>query len=162
VHPSLYKVDTRVVTAELSFGHGARVTGEMFLRPSFVTASGLESIADRLNDRDAFFPLRVGEPEPRTHIIGKTQVRYVSSAPEPAPFVPQLGEAGEVVELALRIELDDGEELSGLLRAILPHGKRRALDLVNEQEGTFMSFVAGERQVVLNRSFIRRLRDGLR
>jgi hypothetical protein len=158
----MYKVDTRSVVSEVSFGSGARVVGEMFLRPSFVTATGLESVADRLNDRDAFFPLRVSGAEAGTHFIGKAQVRYVISELEPEPLLIPLGESSDSVEFKLRIELDDGEEIVGLLRAVLPRGKRRALDLINEHEGNFVPFIVAERQFVIQRQFIRRLRDEAR
>jgi hypothetical protein len=155
-----YKVETRSVAAEVSFGAGTRATGEMFLRPSIVTLSGTESVADRLNDRDAFFPLRVQTPEPATWIIGKAQVRYVAAEHDPEALSSFAREAADAVEFHVSIELDDGEELAGLFQAVLPRGKRRALDFINEQEGAFVPFLVGAQQYVLNRAFIRKLRDG--
>jgi hypothetical protein len=155
---SMYKLDTRAVAVEVSHGSAARVFGEMFLRPSIITLSGVESIADRMNDRDAFFPLRVSEPETATLLIGKSQVRYVA-ADEAPPESIATEQASDSVHFHLDVELDDGLCLSGMFQAVLPRGKRRALDFINEQEGAFVTFHAERRQYVINRSFIRRLRD---
>ena len=152
----LYRVDTQATPVELSFGSASRVRGEMFLRPSIVTADGVESIADRMNDRDAFFPLRVAEPTPGTLLVGKTQVRYVCAEDPP---VPTALIAGGAVQLTMTLELDDGELLSGVFFAVMPPGKRRALDFINRDDGLFVPFFSEQRQYVVNRSFIRSVID---
>jgi hypothetical protein len=157
---SMYKLDTRALAVEVNHGSAARVFGEMFLRPSIITLSGVESVADRMNDRDAFFPLRVSEPEPATLLIGKAQVRYVAAPELPDAESSMAAEqASDSVHFNLDVELDDGLCLNGVFHAVLPRGKRRALDFINEQEGAFVTFHAEKRQYVINRSFIRRLRD---
>jgi hypothetical protein len=160
VERSLYKVDTRAVSVEVSFGDRARVSGEMFLRPSIVTLSGVESIADRLNDRDAFFPLRVAGSAAAMTIVGKSQVRYLSAALEPVPEFASLPEASDALSFHVDVELDDGERLTGVFQAVLPRGKRRALDFINGHEGLFVSFVVEQREFVINRAFIRCISDG--
>jgi hypothetical protein len=156
----MYRVDTSAATVEISFGGEARACGQMFLRPSIVTLSGMESIADRMNDRDAFFPLRVGEAAAATLLIGKTQVRYVSAGQQPLP--DDVIAAGEdAMQFRMSLELDDGHELVGSFHAVMPQGKRRALDFVNREAGLFVPFYVGELLYVLNRSFIRRLRDSV-
>jgi hypothetical protein len=155
----MYRVDTRAVAVEVSFGAGALLSGEMFLRPSIVTLSGIESLADRLNDRDAFFPLRVREPAPDTLILGKSQVRWVSADSSARSDPLPMEGASDVLSFPLSVEFDDGHELVGTVRAMLPPGKRRVLDFINEQDGLFVDFHAEGRLFVINRAFIRRLRD---
>jgi hypothetical protein len=133
----------------------------MFLRPSIVTLSGVESIADRLNDRDAFFPLRIaGAAAAQTTIVGKSQVRYLSALLDGPSELSALADASDVVSFQMDVELDDGELLSGVFQAVLPRGKRRALDFINGYEGLFVPFVVGPREYVINRAFIRRISDG--
>jgi hypothetical protein len=158
VKPSIYRVDTAEVSVEISFGGQARARGTMFLRPSIVTLSGVESIADRMNDRDAFFPLRVGEQTPATALVGKTQVRYVSADNQPPPD-DVITASDDALQFRMMIELDDGEEINGVFHAVMPQGKRRALDFINRESGLFVPFHVQQRQYVINRSFIRRLRD---
>jgi hypothetical protein len=158
VTPSMYRVDTSAVSVEISFGNQACARGEMFLRPSIVTFSGVESIADRMNDRDAFFPLRVGEQSANTLLVGKTQVRYVSADNQPLPD-DVISASADAMEFRLTLELDDGEELTGIFHAVMPRGKRRPLDFINREIGLFVPFYVLSRQYVINRSFIRRLRD---
>jgi hypothetical protein len=154
VKPSLYRVDTRAISVEVSFGAGALFAGEMFLRPSIVTLSGIESLADRLNDRDAFFPLRED-----TLILGKSQVRWVCADVSTQTDVLRVEGASDALSFPMAVELDDGHELSGTFHAVLPQGKRRALDFINDQDGLFVDFHVASRLYVINRAFIRRLRD---
>jgi hypothetical protein len=159
VNSSLYRVDTRAVAVEVSFGAGSVLLGEMFLRPSIVTLSGIESLADRLNDRDAFFPLRVREPAGDTMILGKSQVRWVSADASARSEPLRVEGASDALTFPMAVELDDGRELIGTFYAVLPPGKRRALDFINDQDGLFVDLVVAGRLYVLNRAFIRRLRD---
>jgi hypothetical protein len=154
----MYRVDTSAVSVEISFGNQARCRGEMFLRPSIVTLSGIESIADRMNDRDAFFPLRVGESSQKTLLVGKTQVRYVGADNQPLPD-DAIAASSDAMAFQMIIELDDGEELDGVFHAVMPQGKRRALDFINREIGLFVPFYVQQRLYVINRSYVRRLRD---
>lgn len=157
---SLYKVDTQVVAVQVDLGPGASFRGEMFLRPSIVTLEGIESIADRLNDRDGFFPLRMSDTSRRTEVIGKMQVRYVAADGQAHPDEVVAAGEMETSQFSLTIELDTGEELSGVFHAVLPKGKRRPLDYVNAPHGgPFVPFYVAERVYVINRAFIRRLRE---
>ncbi len=155
---SLYKVDTRAVSVEVSFGDGARLSGDMFLRPSIVTLSGVESMADRMNDRDLFLPIRVpGQAD--AVLIGKAQVRYLSAEVETLPEPSSLPEATDAVSFEMEVELDHGELLRGKFHAVLPRGKSRALDFINGHDGLFLSFVVARREYVLNRAYIRRISE---
>ncbi len=158
---SIYKVDTHIVAVEVCLGTGAKLEGEMFLRPSIVTLSGVESIADRLNDRDAFFPMRTGDREQAgTEVIGKAQVRYVSAADQPPPDEIMAAAAADATQFNLELELDNGEQLVGLFHAVLPRGKRRPVDYLNAPHaGPYVPFYVGTRVYVIQRSFVRRLRE---
>jgi hypothetical protein len=149
------------VTVWVNLGQKAPLQGQMFLRPSIVTLSGVESIADRLNDRDAFFPLRLEESEQAvTVMIGKAQVRYVAADEQPPPDEIVAASQHDATQFKLSLELDDGEELFGLFHAVLPRGKRRLLDYINAPlAGPYVPFYVGRRVYVINRSFIRRLRE---
>ncbi len=156
----LYRVDTHIIAVEVSLGSQAPLRGAMFLRPSIVTLTGVESIADRLNDRDAFFPMRVGTGADQTEVIGKAQVRYVTADDQPVPDEITVGVGTEATQFKLTLELDTGEELSGVFHAVLPKGKRRPLDFINAPHGgPYVSFYVGSRVYVINRAFIRRLRE---
>jgi hypothetical protein len=157
---SIYRVDTQVVNVRISFGGGAFAQGDMFLRPSLVTDSGVESIADRMNDRDAFFPLRVRGEREETRLIGKAQVRFVEASDQPAPSDVVEAARAESTAFELAIEIDDGEVLTGAFYALLPRGKRRALDYVNgPHAGPFVPFFALDKLYVIHRAFIRHLRE---
>lgn len=159
VASSLYKVDTCNVAVSVNLGVAAPLLGEMFLRPSVVTLTGIESIEDRLNDRDTFFPLRVVDGSPRTEVIGKSQVRYVTAVDEQARDEADKT-AVDAVRFMISLELDTGEELAGLCHAVLPQGKRRPLDFINAPHaGVFVSLYEGPRVYVIHRGFIRRLRE---
>jgi hypothetical protein len=157
---SIYKVETQVVNVRISFGGGASAIGDMFLRPSLVTDSGVESVTDRMNDRDAFFPLRVRAERDETRLIGKAQVRYVMASEQAAPADVVDAARAESTAFELAIEVDDGEVLSGAFYALLPRGKRRALDYVNgPHAGPFVPLFSGDKLYVIHRAFIRHLRE---
>ncbi len=157
---SIYKVETQVVNVRISFGGGASANGDMFLRPSLVTDSGVESVTDRMNDRDAFFPLRIRAEQDETRLIGKAQVRYVMASEQAAPADVVDAARAESTAFELAIEIDDGEVLSGAFYALLPRGKRRALDYVNgPHAGPFVPLFSADKLYVIHRVFIRHLRE---
>jgi len=158
VPSSLYKVDTQTVVVTISLAVDLSLRGDMFLRPSIVTLSGVESIADRLNDRDGFFPLRMETG--RTEVIGKAQVRYVAADAQAIPDEVLSAPEGDATQFQVTVELDTGKALSGVFHAVLPRGKRRALDYINAPHmGAFVPLYVGPRVYVVHRAFIRRLRE---
>ena len=152
---SLYRVETRAVDVSVWMARGFVVRGDMFLRPSLLTENGLETIAGRMNDRDAFLPVRVREGSERTLLLGKAQIRYIS-AEGLAPHEAMVA-ATHAQPAAFRVELrlDEGETLRGTCYAGLPPGKRRLLDYFNAPlDGPFVPLFSTERQYVVHRAYV--------
>jgi hypothetical protein len=155
---STYQIGTRAIAVQVHTAAGTRIDGEMFLRPGALGHAGGETIADRLNDGTAFFPLKVTEPKPAVLLIGKEQVRYV--------VAPSLDDEERLVDLRERASqllvtavMADGETFTGVVFVDLPPEKLRALDYVNDPKLAFLAIVQLEREYHLNRAFVRHLED---
>ncbi len=150
---SIYRVETEVVSVRMCLGRGDYREGEMFLRPSVVVASGVETLCDRLNDRDSFVPLRVGG---KTLLVGKVQIRYACRVGESSPPLPEGATMHSVC-----VELDGGDALSGEVVSLsMPAAMRRVLDVMNaEHEGPFVELRNRQGSFAINRRFVRAVRE---
>jgi hypothetical protein len=158
VTSTLYKVETEAVEVDVSFAHEKRMHGQMFLRPSIVSATGIESIADRLNDRKPFFPLRVRELQGQTVLLGKHQVRFVARAVRPAEQAETVRPCTDQ-QLCAVLEFESGEELVGAFRLAANSDFRRLLDYINYDHDMFVPFYADRYEYVINRFHIRSCRE---
>ena len=149
-----YQIGTQAVGVEVVFASGPTLAGEIFLRPGGVRPP--ETVAERLNDGAPFFPLRL--PDGAVVLLGKAQVRYVVTPP-----VDDDTEAGDdrttVPQLLVTAELDSGEAITGVFFVDLPPGHVRSLDYVNESRREFVVLTHLDREYLINRSFIKLLRD---
>ena len=147
-----YQVGTREQPVEIALHGGSRLAGEMFLRPGAMHA---ESIADRLNDGESFFPMR---HDGAVLLVGKRQVRYVVAPPleDDDPVADQRESLPQLLVIA---ELDDGEQITGTLFVDSPPGHVRALDYVNGPRRAFVPLAQLDREYLINRDFIRHIRD---
>jgi hypothetical protein len=133
---------------------GTRLAGEMFLRPGGVRAA--ETVAERLNDGVPFFPLRAVDGA--VVLLGKAQVRYVV-APSMDDDDDVADERSSSPQLLVVAELDSGEEITGVFFVDLPPGHVRTLDYVNDPKRSFVPLAQLDREYLINRAFIRQLRD---
>jgi hypothetical protein len=126
----------------------------MFLRPGGVRAA--ETVAERLNDGDSFFPLK--DNDGRVVLLGKGQVRYVvtPSADEDDQLAE---ERNSSPQLLVTVELDSGEAVAGVFFVDMPPGHVRALDYVNCANRPFVLLAQLDRDYVINRHFITQIRD---
>jgi hypothetical protein len=148
-----YQIGTQAFAVEVCMASGPPLAGEMFLRPGGVRAS--ETVLERLNDGVAFFPLKAGG---NVLIVGKAQVRYV--------VTPSLDDDDSVAEersstpqILVTAELDSGEAITGVFFVDLPPDHVRTLDYVNDAKRAFVALAQLDREYLINRSFIRHLRD---
>jgi hypothetical protein len=148
-----YEVGTSAESIEVVLCGGVRIVGEIFLRPG--QSRGAESVADRLNDRDPFFPVKQDES---VLLVSKAQVRYVVTPPlddedptaEQRPSLPQL---------LVTAEMDDGEQITGVFFIDLPPGQVRALDYVNGTRRAFLPLAQLDREYLIHRQYVRFIRD---
>jgi hypothetical protein len=150
---STYQIGTQAVAVEVYLASGARLAGEMFLRPGGVRAA--ETVAERLNDGAPFFPLRV---EDGIVLLGKAQVRYVLT-PSMDDDDNVAEERSSVPQLLVTVVLDSGEEMTGVFFVDLPPEHVRTLDYVNDPKRPFVPLAQLDREYLINRAFISRLRD---
>ena len=153
---SSYQIGTQAFPVEVCMCSGPPLAGEMFLRPGGgrgVRAS--ETVLERLNDGVAFFPLKAGGT---VLLVGKAQVRYV--------VTPSLDDDDAVAEersstpqILVTAELDSGEAITGVFFVDLPPDHVRTLDYVNDAKRAFVALAQLDREYLINRSFIRHLRD---
>ena len=151
---SSYQIGTQAIAVEIFMASGPSIAGEMFLRPGGVRAA--ETVAERLNDGTPFFPLKV--PDGAVVLLGKSQVRYVVT-PSPDDDDAVADERSSVPQLLVTAALDTGETITGVFFVDLPPGHIRSLDYVNEAKRDFVAIAHLDREYLINRAFIRVLRD---
>jgi hypothetical protein len=151
---SSYQIGTQAVAVEVCMASGPRVAGDMFLRPGRVRAG--ETVVERLNDGTPFFPLK--GPDGAVVLVGKAQVRYVV-APSLDDDDELADERSSAPQLLVTAELDSGEAITGVFFVDLPPGHVRTLDYVNEATRAFVALAQLDREYLINRSFIKQLRD---
>jgi hypothetical protein len=151
---SSYQIGTQAIAVEIFMASGPSITGEMFLRPGGVRAS--ETVAERLNDGTPFFPLKF--PDGAVVLLGKAQVRYVIT-PSLDDDDAVADERSSVPQLLVTAALDTGETITGVFFVDLPPGHIRSLDYVNEAKRDFVALAQLDREYLINRAFIRQLRD---
>ena len=148
-----YQLGTQSVTVEISMATGPRMTGEMFLRPGVRSA---ETVAERMNDGTPFFPLKAADGT--VSLLGKSQVRYVV-APSLDDDDGIADERSSSPQLLVTAELDSGETITGVFFVDLPPGQVRTLDYVNNARRAFVPLAQLDREYLINRAFIKQLRD---
>jgi len=111
---------------------GAKLDGRIFLRQHVETHAGPETVRDRLNDPDLFLTVSLPGDTPLV-FLNKIQVIRVdvSAEAERQPDAPQ-SLVGVSIE-SIRVQLINGEHLSGTVRIEGPSGKRRLSDFLNTQ-----------------------------
>jgi hypothetical protein len=148
------------VGVEVNLGVDPRLRGDVFLHDGTAAHDGGENIADLMNDDAPFFPLRLAGKQGReTVLVAKAQVRTMT--------VPALGSDARVaihrstaVRLDVRVEIEDGTMVTGVVFAEMPPGRQRALDFFNAPgESFFVVVTDDDRDVLVNRARVRVVHD---
>lgn len=131
---------------------GAILEARVFLRLDAEGHSGPETLQDRLNDPDLFLALSVAA-DPPVVFLNKIQVIRVEVAKEaPAPEEHSVGVSIE----RIKVQLINGEQLTGSVRIEGRAGKRRLSDFLNTQPA-FLPLRGADRLHFLHKRFIARI-----
>lgn len=154
---SSYQIGTQATAVEVFMASGPSVPGEIFLRPANSSrARAAETVAERLNDGTPFFPLKIADGS--VVLLGKAQVRYVvTGSLDDDDTVAD--ERSSAPQLLVTAALDTGETITGVFFVDLPPGHERSLDYVNDAGHAFVALAQLDREYLINRTFIRQLRD---
>ena len=134
---------------------GAKLDGQVFLRLHVEAHAGPETVQDRLNDPDLFLTVSLPGDTPLV-FLNKIQVIRVdvSEDEERLPDVPE-SLVGVSIE-PIRVQLINGEQLSGTVRIEGPAGKRRLSDFLNTQPA-FLPLKGPDRLHFLHKRLIARV-----
>lgn len=146
-------VPVRAISVEALLADGGRITGRIFLRTG-EAARSQETVQDRLNDSERFFPFERGEPAGGC-LLQKALVAAVAvpeamvaalATPEPC------GGAGEPHRV--RVKFLGGETLNGRVWAQGPWHRARLVDYLNDLEGAFFPLETEGRTWYVNRDLV--------
>jgi hypothetical protein len=124
---------------------GERMTGELFVQASPRNRYGREEAADVLNSAEPYFPMLTTDGQ--LFLVSKERVREVESRdPTPAD------------EWTIEVMLTGGAVHSGNVYLESLSGRTRVLDYLNRVGERFLLLYTARGTVLLNRSFIERVR----
>ena len=145
------KVPKRRVQAEVLLPTGASHHVTFFLSEFAPNHNGPERLSDLLNARDEFVPAVDASTDTMTFLGRHTiAVARVGRDWETTDALPGFE------ELELEITLVDGRTLRGLARYVLPPGRTRLLDFLNDEQ-PFIKLVEGEKVALINKRYIARV-----
>lgn len=133
---------------------GAKLEGQVFLRQHVEAHAGPETLQDRLNDPDLFLTVSLPGDTPLVFLNKIQLIRVDISGEERPPHVPE-SLVGVSIE-PIRVQLINGEQLSGSVRIEGPAGKRRLSDFLNTQPA-FLPLQGPDRLHFLHKRFIARV-----
>ena len=143
IRKSQFHVPKRRVRVRLELAGGVVFSGS-FYADQLNSTGGPGRVSDRLNDdSEPFIPLAV---EDNHVLVRKSVIAIVQLEDEPweAPH-----QTSKTTELNLRVKLTNGNSTRGRIVAVLPQGRSRALDYLNDHPGGFFAMASGERRVTL-------------
>ena len=146
-----YRIPKERLAAVIVTVGGERLTGELFVQASPRNRYGREEAADILNSAEPFFPMLTSSGD--LLLIAKERVREVESR-EPMPASEwQIGEPQSI-----DVWLTGGSLHSGNIYLESHSGRTRVLDYLNRVGERFLLLYTDHGTVLLNRSFIERVR----
>lgn len=146
-----YRIQKERLAAVVITVGGERMTGELFVQASPRNRYGREEAADILNSAEPFFPMLTTDGE--LFLIAKDRVREVESR-EPSPADEwQIGAAATIT-----VWLFGGAVHTGNVYLESHSGHTRVLDYLNRVGERFLLLYTAEGTVLLNRSFIERVK----
>ena len=130
---------------------GERMTGELFVQASPRNRYGREEAADVLNSAEPYFPMLTTDGQ--LFLVSKERVREVESR-EPTPADEwQIG-----APATIEVMLTGGAVHCGNVYLESISGRTRVLDYLNRVGERFLLLYTTRGTVLLNRSFIERVR----
>jgi hypothetical protein len=146
-----YRIEKDRLAAVVVTVGGERLTGELFVQASPRNRYGREEAADVLNSAEPFFPMLTNEGE--LFLIAKDRVREVESR-EPLPADQwQIG-----APATINVWLTGGAMHTGNVYLESLSGRTRVLDYLNRVGERFLLLYTTHGTVLLNRSFIERVK----
>jgi len=134
---------------------GAKLDGKVFLRLHVESHAGAETVQDRLNDPDLFLTIALPGDTPVVFVNKIQVIRVDVSEDEERPSEIPDSLVGVSIE-PIRVQLINGEQLSGVVRIEGPAGKRRLSDFLNTQPA-FLPLKGTDRLHLLHKRFIARV-----
>jgi CheY-like chemotaxis protein len=147
-------VPMRSVTSTFWSVDGASFDGTLSLHLNAETHQGPETVLDRLNDPNLFLTLRIPGDVP-VAFLNKIQIVRADVAPEEGERVEPEHIAEADIQ-SVKVQLINGEQLSGTVRIEGPAGRRRLSDFLNTHPA-FLPLVGPERVHLLHKRFIARI-----
>jgi hypothetical protein len=146
-----YRIHKDRLAAVLVMAGGERLTGELFVQASPRNRYGKEEAPDILNSAEPFFPMLTTDGE--LFLVAKDRVRELESR-DPMPVDEwQIGEPATI-----EVVLSGGAVHTGNVYLESLRGRTRVLDFLNREGERFLLLYTARGTVLLNRSFIERVR----
>lgn len=146
-----YRIQKERLAAIVVTLGGERIAGELFVQASPRKRYGREDAADILNSAEPFFPMLTTNGE--LLLIAKDRVREVES-----PDVSSADEWQIGAPATIEVMLTGGAIHSGNVYLESLSGRTRVLDFLNRVGERFLLLFTSRGTVLLNRSFIERVR----
>ncbi|MDX2054590.1 MAG: hypothetical protein SFV15_19470 [Polyangiaceae bacterium] len=154
-----FQLETHSQRVEVLLRNGRCLSGWMFLRPAAGRHLGAETIEDRLNESNSFFPLAselAQAPTREALLIAKACIVYVK-AQKPTDDRSRSARASSS-EVRVSLELTCDESITGMIYVALPQGRSRTLDWLNGQN-TFLPVIVEKQIYYVNRDAICTAKD---
>ena len=146
-----YRIPKERLAAVVVTVGGERMTGELFVQASPRNRYGREEAADILNSAEPFFPMLTNSGD--LYLLAKDRVREVESR-DPTPVEDwQIGEPATI-----EVSLTGGAVHTGNVYLESVSGRTRVLDYLNRVGERFLLLYTSRGTVLLNRSFVERVR----
>ena len=146
-----YRIEKDRLAAVLVTVGGERVAGELFVQASPRNRYGREEAADILNSAEPFFPMLTSDGQ--LFLVAKERVRELESR-DPMPTDEwQIG-----APATIEVMLTGGGVHQGNVYLESLSGRTRVLDYLNRVGERFLLLYTTRGTVLVNRSFIERVR----
>jgi hypothetical protein len=146
-----YRIQKDRLAAVMVTVGGDRVVGELFVQASPRNRYGREEAPDILNSAEPFFPMLTSDGD--LFLVAKDRVRELESR-DPMPADEwQIGEPA-----GIEVLLTGGALHTGNVYLDAMSGRTRVLDYLNRVGERFLLLYTQRGTVLLNRSFIERVR----
>ena len=146
-----YRIQKERLAAVVVTVGGERLTGELFVQASPRNRYGREEAADILNSAEPYFPMLTNAGD--LYLLSKERVREVESR-EPMPAEDwQIG-----APATIEVWLTGGAVHTGNIYLESLSGRTRVIDYLNRVGERFLLLYTARGTVLLNRSFIERVR----
>ena len=150
---SPYRVPTRAVDAEIEIRGARREEVTFFLSTAAQTHEGGETMAEALNRKRRFIPVRSRTTQELFLVQRKAIVTVTVGGDERPHLFKSVEGLMNSIDF-VRLELVGGEILEGALATLLPPETPRMSDYFNLDDVAFAPLLVGESVVYVNKNFI--------